>query len=784
MVTHNIAHNGRMYTQYQQDIVGAHGDNPYAPFASKLDWEVARWAKLRGSGSTAFTDLLTIQGLAEKLSLSYRNTHELNKKVDSLPAGRPCFERDEIVVAGEAFEVYFRDILECIRALLGDPEFAPLLLLVPEKHYVDTEQKVRIYFDLNTGKWWWATQEALEKEQPGATVIPVIISSDKTQLTMVGNKSAYPPSRRGQILLAYLPTTRLLHIPNKASRRRTLANLFHACMTRVLEPLASVGVSGMPFAAGDGTVRRGHPILAVYVGDYPEQVLVTGCKTVPREGIGSSPDSSRPLRDLGKILDALAAIDQGSLTFTRACAEAGIKPLHHPFWEDLPYTNIHMAITPDILHQLYQGVLKHLIAWLQTAYGADEIDARCHRLPPNHSLRHFSKGISTLSQVTGKEHQDIARIILGLIIGMQLPGGVSSAPLLDFLYLAQTLQLLDGALLAFHANKSIFVDLGIREHFKLPKLHALEHYRRSIELFGTTDNYDTQYSERLHIDFTKDAYRATNHKDEFAQMTLWLERKEKIQRHENPLERQYQRIQMARHPTVKAVPFSVAMSAYGATYIRDALARFIVSANNPTLSPAQVELACGSIYLNFRTIPVYHKIKFVLQDFEDLGVVHSETHDAIHARPARKNKYHSEIPARFDTVLVRANDPPDHTAIQGYHIGQVRLVFTIPEKAKASLFPRLNAHDLPQHLAYIEWFAPSTPAANPDHGLYKLSRSVRRGSRLCSVIPITQIERSCHLFPDFGAVAPREWTSSNVLERCNSFYLNTFSDRYMYSLIQ
>jgi hypothetical protein len=38
-------------------------NNPYAPFASKMDWEVARWAKLRGSGSTAFTDLLKIPGV-------------------------------------------------------------------------------------------------------------------------------------------------------------------------------------------------------------------------------------------------------------------------------------------------------------------------------------------------------------------------------------------------------------------------------------------------------------------------------------------------------------------------------------------------------------------------------------------------------------------------------------------------------------------------------------------------------------------------------------------------
>jgi len=33
----------------------------------------------------------------------------------------------------------------------------------------------------------------------------------------------------------------------------------------------------------------------------------------------------------------------------------------------------------------------------------------------------------------------------------------------------------------------------------------------------------------------KDAYRATNHRDEYAQMTVWLERREKILRHESYL---------------------------------------------------------------------------------------------------------------------------------------------------------------------------------------------------------------------------------------------------------
>ncbi|KAI0762223.1 hypothetical protein C8Q74DRAFT_135973 [Fomes fomentarius] len=853
------------YSTYQQDVDPS-GHNPYAPFASRLDWEIARWAKLRGSGSTAFTDLLAIEEVAQRLELSYKNSRELNKIIDDkLPSGRPRFHRHEIVIAEEAFEVYFRNILECVEALFGDPEFAPILLLVPERHYADADRTIRVYFDMNTGKWWWATQTELERQHPGATVIPIIISSDKTQLTVFGNKTAYPvymtlgnlpkdirckPSRRGQILLAYLPTSRLLHITNKAARRRTLANLFHACMTRVLSPLASVGVLGMELATGMGTVYRGHPILATYVGDYPEQLLVTGVKygecpkcPIPRNDVGNTTDTSRPLRDLEKVLDALSTIDDGPHAFTRACRDAGIKPLFHPFWEALPYTNIFLSVTPDILHQLYQGVVKHLLAWLQDAYGATEIDARCRRLPPNHNLRHFSKGLSSLSRVTGKEHQDICRILIGLIIGLRLPSGTSAAQLvratralLDFLYLAQyrthttsTLTLLDDALEAFHANKDIIVQLGIRIHFHFPKLHSLDHYRRSIELFGTTDNYDTQYSERLHIDLAKDAYRATNHKDELSQMTLWLERKEKIQRHEKfvqwrlaqpplisatsvaspdlptmfastsatsehgpgpgrphePINKPRLHIEMAKHPSASIALHQLPIQ-YSAAYFRDALTRFIVTFNHPTFTGAQVEHASAGVYLNFRRVPVYNKVKFWITDPHGLAAPECEARDVIHVRPSRKNKHGADVGGRFDTALVRipgaaaegSTLPPSGR----FRVAQVRVVFKIPFKCLSELFPNCPPTDYPQHLAYVEWFTPLT-STDPDHGLYKIARALRHGSRLASIIPINQLERSCHLFPDFGPVAPRHWSSSTVLDECPAFFVNAFTDRYTYKLI-
>jgi len=52
-----------------------------------------------------------------------------------------------------------------------------------------------------------------------------------------------------------------------------------------------------------------------------------------------------------------------------------------------------------------------------------------------------------------------------------------------------------------------------------------------IEYFGTTDNYNTEYIEYLHIDLAKDAYHATNFHDKILQMTTWVYQKEQILQH-------------------------------------------------------------------------------------------------------------------------------------------------------------------------------------------------------------------------------------------------------------
>jgi hypothetical protein len=160
------------YETYQKNLVDL--DNPSAPFSSQLDWEVARWAKLRGPSSTAFTELLKIEGVSgqmfdvirvltsvqvsERLGLSYKSSQQLNTIIDSCLPEIPKFERQPVIMGGEAFEMHSRNVIDCIRQLFGDPEFAPHLHLVPERHFTDASETNQVMHEMNSCRWWWNTQ--------------------------------------------------------------------------------------------------------------------------------------------------------------------------------------------------------------------------------------------------------------------------------------------------------------------------------------------------------------------------------------------------------------------------------------------------------------------------------------------------------------------------------------------------------------------------------------------------------------------------------------------------
>lgn len=548
----------------------------------------------------------------------------------------------------------------------------------------------------------------------------MIIATDKTQLTQFsGNKSAYPvymtlgnipralrrkPSEHACILVGYLSCDKISSDGISERKHRALVHqLFHASVRAILEPLIKAGQEGIEVTSGDGTVRRVHPVLAAYVADYPEQCLVTCAKsgTCPKCQVPEAElESNKPGLPRTKLwtLDVMRRARQkangksDSNAFTKACHDLNVSGYTiRPFWRDLPYTDIHSCITPDVLHQLYQGVFKHIIEWCSVLVDERELDRRIRCLPPSYGVRHFKNGISALSQVSGTERKHMARILLACLVG-KIPNKVMIAfrAILDFIYLAQytahdndTLEYMEKALKTYHKNKAVLVELGIREHLNIPKFHSLLHYVDSIKELGATDNYNTEAFERLHIDFAKAGWRASNHRDARPQMVRWLVRREKMAvldssirrwlvstEHEQdigqddeqdptleriPTSRQNCRIKLTKHPSVPMQPLPIIVDKHHSPGLPESLAQYVYRLKNGRpLSPSQLQDALTNMPVN--RLNVFHGFKFAPASLSD----DNEETDAVKATPAK-----GQQAARFDTVVVLQGDDAEATGLQG-----------------------------------------------------------------------------------------------------------------------
>ncbi|KAF7336496.1 hypothetical protein MSAN_02304300 [Mycena sanguinolenta] len=523
------------------------GHAPWEPFDSKDIWELGHWLMTSGLSGKKIDAYLQLKTVREGSKPSFHNNRKFLQYIDALPDGPQwdCYPfeivGDELDMDGkrktEIVEMWCRDPVECVREL----------------SFKAGQYSNREFHEMWTGVWWWEIQLLLPV---GSTLVPIIIASDKTQLTKLsGDQQAWPvyitignidketrrrPSARATVLLGYIPVAKL-EMFDKKKRSVVGYQLFHDCMRVMLASLKKAGEEGVMMDCADGFVRRMYLIIAAYIADYPEQCLVCccgenscpGCLCLPKCRGHTSP---APWRCPEEVLRVLT--EQSNREYPTEFVDWNLRPIN-PFWSDFPHCNIFRSMTPDLLHELHNGVFgDHLVNWCTQAMlgGEAEVDRRFRAMTFHPSLRHFKKGISLTTQWTGREHKNMEKVFLGVLAGatdsrVQL----AARGALDFIYYAhfethcdESLTELDNAWKAFHDNKDVFIDLDIRKHFNISKLHKLKHYVDSIRSRGTADGFNSEGTERLHIDLAKVGYNASNRREYTRQMTLWLRRQERV----------------------------------------------------------------------------------------------------------------------------------------------------------------------------------------------------------------------------------------------------------------
>ena len=88
-----------------------------------------------------------------------------------------------------------------------------------------------------------------------------------------------------------------------------------------------------------------------------------------------------------------------------------------------------------------------------------------------------------------------------------------------------------------------------------------------------------------------------------------------------------------------------------------------------------------------------------------------------------------------------------------------------------------------EYWAYVEWFSQFRPNPEPDSQLYRVSRLRQsNGQPVASIIPVSDLIQSIHLFPLFGSTIPCEWSSGTSLSNASTFLVNSFTDVGTYLL--
>jgi len=403
----------------------------------------------------------------------------------------------------------------------------------------------------------------------GATQIGIVGGSDKTHLTTTsGGLEMHPVyltianisgevraklSSHAWLCVAYIPIPKFQSTIPTEVQSVLSARIWHYCIDVCMESLKKAAYHGAMAADAAGNVRRIFTPLVSWVADNPEQLLIAA---VARK---SSPISTASLPEFGdayphpprsgsSTLATLAKISETIdpwevMNFLAEAKSQGLNGIDKPFWRDWHLADPAKFLTPEVLHACHKFFFDHPLNWCKKLLGAVELDERFKALHKRTGYRHFGEGVTSLKQISGRDHRNIQRTIVAIIAGVTPPSFVSAIrALVDFIYQVQaptftntSIRGFVEALQEFHDMKAVILETGARSgkrgpmtHFNIPKLELLQHYSRSIASLGSPMQWTADITEHLHVVHCKNPFRATNHRNFEEQCVQILDRLERM----------------------------------------------------------------------------------------------------------------------------------------------------------------------------------------------------------------------------------------------------------------
>ncbi|KAF8509392.1 hypothetical protein JB92DRAFT_3083772 [Gautieria morchelliformis] len=662
----------------------------FGPFEDLAEWELAEWLIKSGASQREIDKYLKLDITRNCTCPSFMDKQGLLKKIDSLPPA-PSWQCHTVQVNGDVHDYNGERRTEELFIWCRNPvDCVKELIGNPAFKEAMHYAPQKVFTDLTEADQVFNKMWTGEWWWELQQAWPVYLT-----IGNIDKAIRRQPSKQAMVLLGYLPVTKL------------------ECLSPEL--------------------RHVFLILASYIADYPEKCLVAAIRGNSCPICTVSPD------DRG---------NPGSI------------------WADLPHTNIFECFTPDLLHQLHKGVFKdHMVKWcIQIAGkgGAQEVDDRFKCLPDHPGLRHFKKGISTISQWTGREHKEMERVFATLIFGVVPPDVAAVArATIDFIYYAsfpshstETLRRLQDSLHTFHEHKGIFIKAGIRKHFRIPKIHIMEHYAHLIRAKGSADGFNTEMSERRHIDCAKEGYRASNKKNYTQQMIQYLWRQEAMNKFTAFLT-----WTNATHPVINRSYDEDGDSSTDIELISHTHGTCWHIAKQAPMPGTSLQ----DLIEKHGAVDIVAALAMYLRQYVPNCQITPSTFDHVDK---------CLVPALFDTALIHDTRDAEEIGLKGYRAARIRAIFRLPHWFECS-----------DTLAYIERFTNFTLPVEPLR-MSQVSYSMRHNRRHGEIVHVNTIQRSCHLTPKFGSAKHRNqtWTSENVLDECQTFFLNSQLSIYMFQM--
>ena len=326
-------------------------------------------------------------------------------------------------------------------------------------------------------------------------------------------------------------------------------------------------------------MRLCYPILYAWIANQPEHAPLSNInnQACPRREVDFKDLGSlqgNPPRIQERYIEMIDHYkkDTSDTALIEYLVSKSFKTLYNALWA-LPKAQVYDLHKPDMLHNIYLGLLKHMMEWVQLFLKKhnrlENFDRAWASTKPYPGLAVPNKAYRATTQWQGKEMRHLGRIVLGAFAvalwnpskALQRDFGRSLRcvrSLIDFHLMAQytthtkeTLDYLQGYLEDFHKYKDVFlefradkrtrkeakdrtkalqgsrsIDRGLAElekireasHFNFIKMHLLSHFRGHVERFGNIPMFSTDVSELAHRQQIKMAYAASNKVDPTVQI--------------------------------------------------------------------------------------------------------------------------------------------------------------------------------------------------------------------------------------------------------------------------